>query len=531
MPDYRDNRYRCLPLNLHVTMATQRGKRAPAPSMAAAPPSPLPPAAHSATTIELGSAAANNNNTDGGSPSKLSKSSIAVATVHRRCCGTGPFDKTWLNLDCCGLFCAAVTYGLHLYGCYAVVYILLPPWMSHIYDPDGTIISPTAPHVDGAVRRLSFWGWLHGLAFCCVAGMAIYSHYKAMTTDPGAVPPDAAPLPHPDDIVNGDEMAGLLESGRGRGGIGIGRTTGSAAADSVLGVNSKSGSATAAGAGVASTAAAAVVGGAVAVAAAPALMAGAAVAASLPTSSGSHREQPTAHAPPTIKKPPAPRGKRICRRCNAYKPRRAHHCSVCKRCIIKMDHHCPWVNNCVGIGNHKYFLLFVFYTFLSCTYSLTLVVSRFVGCLCHGRLARGHCLDEPGHILNLVGLIVEAILFGLFTCCMMVDQWDVVMTNVTHIDRLKGDTGFGFLEDASRRLGINEVFGSGSRTSAAAAQAAHFRPDWLSPFVRVCFPSSMHDEIMGFCRPCGGMSRAERAKKEDDDHDFELRAGKSPAQV
>jgi len=145
--------------------------------------------------------------------------------------------------------------------------------------------------------------------------------------------------------------------------------------------------------------------------------------------------------------------------------------------------------------------------------------------------------DEGGFAPELAGndeacaLIVEAILFGLFTCCMMVDQWDVVMTNVTHIDRLKGDTGFGFLDDASRRLGINEVFGSGSRASAAAAQAAHFRPDWLSPFVRVCFPSSMHDEIMGFCRPCGGMSRAERAKKEDDDHDFELRAGKSPAQV
>lgn len=39
--------------------------------------------------------------------------------------------------------------------------------------------------------------------------MAVYSHYMAMTTDPGAVPPDAAPLPHP------DEMAALLESGQG----------------------------------------------------------------------------------------------------------------------------------------------------------------------------------------------------------------------------------------------------------------------------------------------------------------------------
>ena len=50
---------------------------------------------------------------------------------------------------------------------------------------------------------------------------------------------------------------------------------------------------------------------------------------------------------------PQQRGRRMCRRCQAFKPPRAHHCSICKRCIIKMDHHCPWVNNCVGIGNHK----------------------------------------------------------------------------------------------------------------------------------------------------------------------------------
>lgn len=61
----------------------------------------------------------------------------SVATARRRYCGTSPFDTHWLNLDCCGLVCAALTYGLHWYGCYVVCYLLLPQWMSYHYSIDG----------------------------------------------------------------------------------------------------------------------------------------------------------------------------------------------------------------------------------------------------------------------------------------------------------------------------------------------------------------------------------------------------------
>eukprot|EP00933_Yihiella_yeosuensis_P063892 TRINITY_DN67141_c0_g1_i1.p1 TRINITY_DN67141_c0_g1~~TRINITY_DN67141_c0_g1_i1.p1 ORF type:complete len:360 (-),score=59.42 TRINITY_DN67141_c0_g1_i1:151-1230(-) len=58
--------------------------------------------------------------------------------------------------------------------------------------------------------------------------------------------------------------------------------------------------------------------------------------------------------------------RRHCKWCGKYKPDRCHHCRVCKTCILKMDHHCPWIYNCVGFANYKFFFLLLFYSVLDC---------------------------------------------------------------------------------------------------------------------------------------------------------------------
>ncbi|XP_058662853.1 palmitoyltransferase ZDHHC13 isoform X2 [Ammospiza caudacuta] len=51
----------------------------------------------------------------------------------------------------------------------------------------------------------------------------------------------------------------------------------------------------------------------------------------------------------------------FCTSCLVRKPLRSVHCLACQACVARYDQHSLWTGQCVGIGNHYYYLLFLFF--------------------------------------------------------------------------------------------------------------------------------------------------------------------------
>lgn len=149
---------------------------------------------------------------------------------------------------------------------------------------------------------------------------------------------------------------------------------------------------------------------------------------------------------------------RYCRKCNQLKPPRCHHCSVCGRCILKMDHHCVWVVNCVGALNYKYFLLFLFYTFLETSLVTLSLLPQFISFFSDGEIP-----GTPSSLATTFLSFVLNLAFALSVLGFLIMHIALVAANTTTIEAYEKKTTPKWRYDLGRKKNFEQVFGMDKR--------------------------------------------------------------------
>ena len=83
-----------------------------------------------------------------------------------------------------------------------------------------------------------------------------------------------------------------------------------------------------------------------------------------------------------------------------------------------MDHHCPWLATCIGLRNHKAFLLFLIYTTILCFYGFAVSFGWVWTEIIDGDGSNAEALDGLLPVMFLMLTVVGGILgivVGAFT--------------------------------------------------------------------------------------------------------------------
>ncbi|KAF8147669.1 DHHC palmitoyltransferase-domain-containing protein [Crassisporium funariophilum] len=125
---------------------------------------------------------------------------------------------------------------------------------------------------------------------------------------------------------------------------------------------------------------------------------------------------------------------RYCGMDEFVKPYRAHHCRVCGTCVLKYDHHCPWIGQCVGGRNHKFFLNFCQATVVFTSYVFATLLAFTV--------RRMNALDGSAGDVDAQEIVIIALaaLFMLFTSTLIMSHVNMILKGQTTVETMQIQT-------------------------------------------------------------------------------------------
>jgi len=128
---------------------------------------------------------------------------------------------------------------------------------------------------------------------------------------------------------------------------------------------------------------------------------------------------------------------RYCMTCNRNQPLRAKHCRKCEHCIATHDHHCPWLGNCVGERNKRFF-----FCYLICQQILIGVLTALAV-----RLIVMNRYKVVGWIFTIIGAI-----FSLFVLNLIIFHCYLLPQNITTWEFLSWSK-VSYLKEWPKRFG------------------------------------------------------------------------------
>lgn len=149
---------------------------------------------------------------------------------------------------------------------------------------------------------------------------------------------------------------------------------------------------------------------------------------------------------------------RLCSKSGLYRPLRSHYCSVTQRVVLNMDHFCPWVINTVGFYNRKFFVLFLIYTLLTCSWVLVTFIPTFmdIWTFTIKRSASRRLWTSGMYVITWMAMLMDTTLV-LMLICFGGFHVRMVLTNETTIEGPSPDF------DVGARRNWESVFGKDPR--------------------------------------------------------------------